>query len=203
MKRERLHRQKKERNDKGERNKKPNFFRAVFVLVIFLFFLTGCGKGSPPTILPQKEKTPAVTKKETESVKVEEKKETLDKKEEIEYIYNPIGKPDPFKPFIQMTSNKEYSRNTPLSPLQKYEISQLKLVAIIVAPEGNIAMVEDLLGKGFFIKKGTAIGKNDGKVKKILMDKVIVEEEYEDSLGQKKMNEILLILHRVEEGGEI
>jgi len=172
-------------------------------LILSLFFLTGCGKDSTPTILPQKERAPAVTKKGTDSVKVEEKKEALEKKEEVEYIYNPVGKPDPFKPFIQMTSNKEYSKSTPLSPLQKYEISQLKLVAIIVAPEGNIAMVEDTLGKGFFLKKGTGIGKNDGKVKRILMDKVIVEEVYEDSLGQKKMNEIMLLLHRVEEGGEI
>ena len=202
MKRERLHHQKKERNHKVQRNQKPVFFPSVSVLIIFLFFMTGCGKGSPPTILPQKEKSPAIMKKETESVKVEEKKESLEKKEEIEYTYNPVGKPDPFKPFIQMTSIKEYSKNTPLAPLQKYEISQLKLVAIIVAPEGNIAMVEDMLGKGFFIKKGTEIGKNDGKVKKILKDKVIIEEVYDDSLGQKKMNEILLFLHRIEEGGE-
>jgi type IV pilus assembly protein PilP len=202
VKRERLHQKKKKRNYKAERSKSSNFFPSISFLIVFLFFLAGCGKGSPPTIPPQKERAPAVTKKETESVKVEEKKESLEKKEETEYTYNPMGKPDPFKPFIQLTSNKEYSKGAPLSPLQKYEISQLKLVAIIVAPGGNIAMVEDTLGKGFFLKKGTAIGKNDGKVKKILMDKVIVEEEYEDSLGQKKMNEIMLILHRVEEGGE-
>jgi len=164
--------------------------------------MTGCGKGPPPTIVPQEEKSPVVTKKETKPVKVDEKKESFEKEEEVEYTYNPVGKPDPFKPFIQMTSTKEYSKNAPLSPLQKYEISQLKLVAIIVAPEGNIAMVEDLLGKGFFLKKGTGIGKNDGKVKKILMDKVIIEEVYDDGLGQKKNNEISLFLHRVEEGGE-
>jgi type IV pilus assembly protein PilP len=202
VKRKRPHRQKKKRNHKVERNKIPYFFSSMSVLIIFLFFMTGCGGGSPPTILPQKEKSPAVTKKEAEPVKVDVRKESLEKKEEMEYTYNPVGKPDPFKPFIQMTSTKEYSKRTPLAPLQKYEISQLTLVAIIVAPEGNIAMVEDLLGKGFFLKKGTEIGKNDGKVKNIFMDKVIIEEVYEDSLGQKKINEISLILHRVEEGGE-
>jgi Tfp pilus assembly protein PilP len=75
-------------------------------------------------------------------------------------------------------------------------------VAIIIAPEGNIAMVEDSLGKGFFLKKGTEIGKNDGRVKKILKDKVIIEEVYEDGSGQKKNNEISLSLHGIEEGGE-
>jgi type IV pilus assembly protein PilP len=71
-----------------------------------------------------------------------------------------------------------------------------------MTPEGNIALVEDSLGKGYFLKKGTEIGKNDGRVKQILKDKVIIEEVYEDIFGQKKMNEISLLLHRVEEGGE-
>lgn len=130
-----------------------------------------------------------------------EKKEG-EKKEEAEYTYNPLGKPDPFRPFIQISASKEYSRKVPLTPLQKYEISQLMLVAIIVTPEGNIALVEDSTGKGYFLKKGTEIGKNDGKVKQILKDKIIIEEVYEDIFGQKKINEISLFLYRVGEGGE-
>jgi len=101
-----------------------------------------------------------------------------------------------------MTSTKAYSKNVPQTPLQKYEISQLKLVAIITGSAGNIALVEDQAGKGYFLKKGTEIGKNDGKVKQILKDKVIIEEVYEDVFGQKKISEISLSLHRVEEGGE-
>jgi type IV pilus assembly protein PilP len=93
------------------------------------------------------------------------------------------------------------SRGTPLTPLQKYEISQLKLVAIISTPEGNIAMVEDATGKGYFLKKGAWIGKNDGKVTKILKDKVIIEEVYQDIFGQTKTNEISLFLQKIE-GGE-
>jgi type IV pilus assembly protein PilP len=75
-------------------------------------------------------------------------------------------------------------------------------VAIISNPEGNIALVEDATGKGYFLKKGTWIGKNDGKVTKILKDKVIIEEVYQDIFGQTKTNEISLFLHKVEEGGE-
>ena len=85
------------------------------------------------------------------------------KKEEVEYAYNPAGKPDPFKPFIQLTPVKEGTRTVPLTPLQRYEISQLKLVAVISGAEGNVALVEDSAGKGFFLKRGTLIGKNDGK----------------------------------------
>ena len=130
-----------------------------------------------------------------------EKKEP-EKKEEADYSYNPVGKPDPFRPFIQLASPQGGSKTAPLTPLQKYDISQLKLVAIISSPDGNIALVEDVAGKGYFLKKGTWIGKNDGKVTKILKDQVIIEEVYQDIFGQTKTNEISLFLHKVEEGGE-
>jgi type IV pilus assembly protein PilP len=169
-------------------------------LIAFLFLMGGCGGGTPPSSLPSKTKFPAVEKKKEEPAKVAEKKEP-EKKEEVEYSYNPAGKPDPFKPFIQLASARGGSKAV-LTPLQKFDISQLKLVAIITAPGGNIALVEDVTGKGYFLKRGTWIGKNDGKVTKILKDKVIIEEVYQDIFGQTKTNEISMSLHKVEEGGE-
>jgi type IV pilus assembly protein PilP len=185
----------KQRKTLKKLEKNRPFWCLVLLCIAFIFFVMGCGGSPPPSSLPQKMKSPAIAKK-VESTKVTEKKE------EAEYAYNPLGKPDPFKPFIQISASKEYSRKVPLTPLQKYEISQLTLVAIIMTPEGNIALVEDSAGKGYFLKKGTEIGKNDGKVKQILRDKVIIEEVYEDIFGQKRNNEISLFLHRVEEGGE-
>ncbi len=169
--------------------------------MICLLLIGGCGEGTPPSSIPSKIKSPAVEKKKEEPTKVAEKKGP-EKKEEAEYSYNPSGKPDPFRPFIQLTPAKGSSKTGPLTPLQKYDISQLKLVAIISSPGGNIALVEDVTGKGYFLKKGTWIGKNDGKVTKILNDKVVVEEVYQDIFGQTKSNEISLMLHQAEEGGE-
>jgi type IV pilus assembly protein PilP len=161
----------------------------------------GCGEGTSPTSISSKPKSPSVEKKKDGPTKVAEKTEQVKKVEE-EYSYNPAGKPDPFKPFIQLTSARGGSRTAPLTPLQKYDISQLKLVAIISSPEGNIALVEDVTGKGYFLKKGTWVGKNDGKVTKVLKDKVMIEEFYQDIFGQTKTNEISILLHKVEEGGE-
>jgi type IV pilus assembly protein PilP len=174
----------------------------ISLLIVCLFLLGGCGQGPPSSSIPSKSKSPSVEKKDP--VKVAEKKgpekREPDKKEE-EYSYNPVGKPDPFKPFVQLISSRGGSGTAPLTPLQKYDISQLKLVAIISSPGGNIALVEDVAGKGYFLKKGTWIGKNDGKVTKILKDKVIVEEVYQDIFGQTKTNEVSILLHKVEEGG--
>jgi type IV pilus assembly protein PilP len=200
VKSEHLQREKKIKGSpKPEGNKLVHKWR-VIVPIAFLFLIGGCGGGTPPPSFPPKAKSPAVEKRKEDITKVAEKKGP-EKKEETEYSYNPAGKPDPFKPFIQLTPSREASRIVPLTPLQKYEVSQLKLVAIISLPEGNIALVEDVTGKGYFVKKGTLIGKNDGKVTKILKDKVVIEEVYQDVFGQTKTNEISLLLHKVE-GGE-
>ena len=172
----------------------------IILSIALLFLIGGCGGGTSPSSLPSKTKSPAVEKKKEGPTEVTARQEP-EKKEEVEYSYNPVGKPDPFKPFLQLTSVREGSRSGILTPLQKYDISQLKLVAIISSPEGNTALVEDATGKGYFLKKGTFVGKNDGKVTKILKDKVIIEEVYQDIFGQTKFNEISLFLHKVEEEG--
>jgi len=150
--------------------------------------------------MPAKKKDLSVGKKVEEAAKEAEIKEAV-KREEETYTYNPIGKPDPFKSFIQFAPLRSSSRKTPLTPLERYEITQLKLVAVISAPEGNIGLVEDSAGKGYFLKKGTWIGKNEGKVKTILKDRVIIEEVFQDLLGQTKTNEIPLLLHQPEQEG--
>jgi Tfp pilus assembly protein PilP len=185
---------------KGKKNpsQRPNS-RLFWLSIAGLFLLVGCGDGNAPVSDLKKGLRASIEKKKPEPAKTEEKKEA--EKEEV-YTYNSSGNPDPFKPFLQLTPVREASRSVPLTPLQKFEISQLKLVAILSAPEGNIGLVEDATGKGYFIKKGTLIGKNDGKVAKILSDRVIVEEVFLDVLGKKKVNEMSLSLQKVEEGGE-
>ena len=198
MKRSKLSHQKNQRTRFGGRLSPQ---RMTFLpLIVLLLFLGGCGGGTPTVPLPTKGKATPVAKKTTEGKKAAEQQEVA--KQEAEYSYNPMGKPDPFKPFIQLTPVRAGARGGPLTPLQRYEISQLKLVAIISAPDGNMALVEDSAGKGFFLKKGTLVGKNDGKVTKILKDRVIFEELYLDVYGQTKNQEVTLNLRQPEEGTE-
>jgi type IV pilus assembly protein PilP len=182
---------------------RPRAVKILFLFVFIALFLNfaGCESGAPPGPVPSKGRAPSLPKKTTDAAKSVEKKEP-EKKEEVAYAYNPGGKQDPFKPFIQLNPVRESSRNVPLTPLQKYEISQLKLVAILSTPEGSVALVEDAAGKGYFLKKGTGIGQNEGRVTRILKDRVIVEEKYQDIFGQMKTNEVSIMLHRPEEGGE-
>jgi len=105
----------------------------------------------------------------------------------ITHLYDPTGKLDPFQSVFaaeaqQAAKAKEkvIEKGLPLTPLQKVELSQLKLVGIIVSAAGNKALVEEPSGKGYVITEGTYVGTNLGRVKKILNDVVIVEEEVRD-----------------------
>jgi type IV pilus assembly protein PilP len=104
--------------------------------------------------------------------------------------YNPKGKVDPFEALLRdesvptVTSKLKAKKREPQSPLEKIDLGQLKLVAIIAASSGNRALVEESSGKGYILREGTYVGLNSGKVVDITIDKVMVEEEFEDAYGK-------------------
>ncbi len=124
------------------------------------------------------------------------------------YFYDPTGKPDPFKPLFvtgveriapRARAAKAKKPKLPLTPLQRVDLSQLKVVGVIVSPTGNKALVEEASGKGYIVSKGTYVGTNFGKVKQILRDRILVEEQEEDFLsgGSKPVTRELKLLRKV------
>ncbi len=107
--------------------------------------------------------------------------------------YSSAGKRDPFRPFVLELRRKRRRREN-LSPLERVEVTQLKLVGIIWDIPEPRAMVEDTAGLGYVIKIGTPIGRNDGKVKVIAPKEVVIEENFFDFYGTKKSREVKLRL---------
>lgn len=107
--------------------------------------------------------------------------------------YDPKGKIDPFAPLFKeggdAGAKKKDRLARPLTPLEKIDLSQLKLVAVLRMETGSRAMVEDATGKGYVITIGTRMGTHSGKVVKIQKDRVFIEEETEDFLGRIKKTE--------------
>jgi len=99
--------------------------------------------------------------------------------------YSSTGKRDPFRPLSLKTKPVQRSREA-LSPLERYDLGQLKLVGIVWDVEEPRAMVEDDAGLGYTIKVGTPIGPNEGKIKSIQPTEVVVEEYYVDFYGERK-----------------
>jgi len=107
------------------------------------------------------------------------------------FIYDPTGKTDPFKSFIaEPEEAKETVKRRPRTYLETVDLSQLELIAIIVGPKGNWAMVRDSKGTGHVLKKGVYVGTKGGFVHRITEKEVVVREEYKDFKGNKKDKDI-------------
>jgi type IV pilus assembly protein PilP len=105
--------------------------------------------------------------------------------------YNPEGRFDPFEPLFRDESGTNTTqakgkrkKRKPQTPLERVAISQLKLSAVMRTTKGNSAIVEDATGKGYVIKHGTYVGLNSGQVVKIDKDRVVIEEEIENIMGE-------------------
>lgn len=110
-----------------------------------------------------------------------------DETSDADYVYNPIGKRDPFRSFITSTEDEEIRSPT---PLQKYEIDQYTLSGIVWGVDRPRALVEDPTGEGHVVELGTYIGKNWGKVTQITSHVVVVTEEYLTPDGALVVNPI-------------
>ena len=81
-----------------------------------------------------------------------------------------------------------------MSPLERFELGQLKIVGVIWDLKEPRALIEDTAGLGYIVKVGTPIGSNDGRVKAIGRSEVIVEEFYEDSSGARRKRDVSMRL---------
>ena len=103
--------------------------------------------------------------------------------------FSTVGKRDPFRPFTLNTRTNSRPRET-LSPLERYDLGQLRLVGVVWHVKEPTAMIEDSVGLGYIVKVGTPIGANDGKVRAIKPSEIIIEETYVDLFGAKKKREV-------------
>lgn len=120
------------------------------------------------------------------------------------YIYDPKGKTDPFKPLIVEKAEAAPAKPKPTSleaaletatPLERVDLGQLKLVAVIWNISDPRGMVEDATGKGYILSVGTPIGKSRGKVTQINSSGIVVTERFEASAGKFKSREVTLKLY--------
>ena len=133
------------------------------------------------------------------------------------FAYSPKGRRDPFKPLIQSKQQRAAyapelsSRPDKIKgPLEKFELSQFRLIALLVVKGVPRAMVKAPDGKSYMVKIGEYIGMNDGIVKKIETkvmginenglrvekspDRIVVEEVSIDSLTGKKVKQYRYIV---------
>ena len=129
-----------------------------------------------------------VTKTDPENLPVSKNlRSEMEKDKEKDKHYISEGKIDPFMSPITKRNATEEKKilNRKLSPLEKLDLSQLKLVAIILMQSGkkNVAMVQESSGKGYMVKVGTYIGTNNGRIIEIKNDEIIIKERVKNFKG--------------------
>lgn len=154
-------------------------------LLAVLAAFAGCESEPPPPPAPPPRppaaKAPATPEPEAD--------DEADKPPVYEYAYTPVGKRDPFRSlFDDAARADESAAMRDCGPLCKWELEQLRLVAVISGLSNPLAMVEDPEGRGHVVRRGTFVGKHNGKVTQIRSGEIVVSEVYKDHLGKPHIN---------------
>ena len=104
--------------------------------------------------------------------------------------YNPTGKMDPFQPLFkeepkpqEQKATKPKTPERPRTPLERIDLGQLRLTAIVFSQNRPRAMVEEATGKGYVVEIGTPIGLERGQVTNISRDRIVIEHNQTDDFG--------------------
>ncbi len=115
------------------------------------------------------------------------------------FSYQLEGRQDPFSPFITekaaSSMDEVVDNEETLTGMQLFEPGQLKLVAIVLENNAEIAMVEDAAGQGYVIRPGMKIGRK-GTVTSIGPNQVNIEETSVTRAGKELINNIVMQLKK-------
>jgi type IV pilus assembly protein PilP len=110
------------------------------------------------------------------------------------YVYNPVGKRDPFRspeaePAAQAALNASCNE-----PLCRFDVDQLTLVAVVSGDANPLAMVQDPAGRGYFVRRNSRVGRQGGKVTQIMSDAVVITEYFTTPDGKTTANPVTLAI---------
>ena len=121
----------------------------------------------------------------------------LVEEEPEEYRYDSTGKPDPFRSFVRLEDELDEGITT---PLERFDLSQLEVTAIIWNSDRARALIRDPAGKGYIVSTGAPIGKNKGRVVSIQDNVVLVKETYVDFRDRATTKEVELRMYASQGG---
>ncbi|MBI5008162.1 MAG: pilus assembly protein PilP [Bacteroidia bacterium] len=118
---------------------------------------------------------------------------------EESYIYDPKGRRDPFVPLIKIAKRTPGKKGVVVGTLESYDIADFKLIAVINKEKGQYyALLLTPDNKSFTVKEGIVLGLNNGKIKKIASNNVVIEEYIRDYKGELRPRQVVLELHKGE-----
>jgi Tfp pilus assembly protein PilP len=167
----------------------------IFIIIHTFFMFADAAeiKKAPASVLPFPSSVPAKAQPEIQQ------QVRAEKAPESNYKYYPLGKPDPFQPFVEVDVivKKKEEKKVSTYPLERDELEKFRLAGIIGDHVQRLAIVE-IMDEGklrfYPLLKGTHIGLHKGKVLEIMADRVIIEEP-----DKSKTKRVILKLHKENE----
>jgi type IV pilus assembly protein PilP len=154
------------------------------VLLAAAMLAAACGGGAPPPTPAQQTKA-AVAKPPAQEAAAPA----------TPYVYNPIGKRDPFRsPEAEPAAQAGLASTACTEPLCRFDIDQLTLVAVVSGDANPLAMVQDPLGRGYFVRRNSRVGRQGGKVTQIMSDAVVITEYFTTPDGKTTANPVTLAI---------
>ena len=123
------------------------------------------------------------------------------------YRYNAQGRRDPFESLVKDQSGlQELERvridpDRPRGPLERFDLSALKLVGILQGQLGRRGLIRAPDQKGYFVTIGMYMGQNAGQITAIEPDHLVIEEKFKDTEGNIVGKTLTLPLRRKKENG--
>ena len=142
------------------------------LLAVLVAAVAACGGSKPPP-------RPAAPTAAAASAAAQAPAPAADPKKpsEPEWSYSSAGKRDPFRTFLADLEKAQGALTTRCAtPLGRFELEQLKIVAVVTGLEDPVAMVEAPNGVGYSVRRGACIGKNGGVVASIRSGEIVVTE---------------------------
>ena len=175
----------------------------VIAIIGIVTFLSGCSKKEQPVPVATVP-APAVQVKQQQPITVQKPVSSA-----VKLVPPPAGnqfdfsgKKDPFKPDAvvkAVTAPLPGDLKKALQeglPIHSFDVSQFRLIGIVTGSKENQAMVVDPNGKGYVLKPGMSIGKNNGRVTSINAGDVDVVEQFKDDNGRVRRENIRITLPR-------
>jgi type IV pilus assembly protein PilP len=124
------------------------------------------------------------------------------------YKYEPQGRRDPFDALVKeklptpaaptQLPGPVIDPARPRGPLERFDLSAMKLIGIVWGELGRRAVIRAPDGKGYFVTVGMYMGHNGGRIVAIEEEQLVIEEKHRDQEGKIVSKTLTIPLRRKE-----
>ncbi|KPK01350.1 MAG: hypothetical protein AMK71_05895 [Nitrospira bacterium SG8_35_4] len=167
-------------------------FHVAFIVVLLMGVLIISGCSSDPVPPPKKSAPVRVANSENaEPATTPDTAETKKEDENAGYVYDQRGRRDPFSSLVVIAKDKKKD-DSKIGTLEGYDIGEFVLGAIANKGRTYFALLVAPDNRSFTVEEGMHVGLNNGKVKQITGDKIVMVEYVRNYKGELKPREIIL-----------